>query len=194
MVIKGTGATKEDRLPLSKEDINTLNQTFDAPEDVSALWVTLRDTGARLSEIVYLTVGDVDLQNKSLAIRPNALRGNLKTASSERTIPLSDKALEALQVLRQGKEDGEALFTRYARPRGADSASQMLMKRLRKVVKDNKKTIHSLRHSMKDNLRNTGCPEELGKALLGHSDGSVAARYGSGYTLDVMREALAKTW
>jgi hypothetical protein len=30
--------------------------------------------------------------------------------------------------------------------------------------------------------------------LLGHSDGSVAARYGSGYTLDVMREALAKAW
>ena len=70
------------------------------------LWTTLRDTGARLSEIVYLAVGDVDLQNKSVAIRPNAFRGNLKIASSERTIPLSDKALSALQVLRQGKGDG----------------------------------------------------------------------------------------
>ena len=37
-----------------------------------------------------------------------------------------------------------------------------------------------------------GCPEELAKSLLGHSDGSVASRYGSGYTLDVMREAMAK--
>ena len=194
VIIKGAGATKDDRLPLSKEDIYDLNKTFDAPEDVSALWTTLRDTGARLSEIVYLAVADVDLQNKSVAIRPNSLRGSLKTASSERTIPLSDKALEALQVLRQGKEDGEAIFTRYARSRGADSASQMLMKRLRKVVKDPKKTIHSLRHSMKDSLRNSSCPEELGKALLGHSDGSVAARYGSGFTLEVMREALAKTW
>ena len=194
VIIKGAGATKDDRLPLSKEDIYDLNKTFDAPEDVSALWTTLRDTGARLSEIVYLAVADVDLQNKSVAIRPNSLFGSLKTASSERTIPLSDKALEALQVLRQGKEDGEAIFTRYARSRGADSASQMLMKRLRKVVKDPKKTIHSLRHSMKDSLRNSSCPEELGKALLGHSDGSVAARYGSGFTLEVMREALAKTW
>ena len=194
VIIKGAGATKDDRLPLSKEDIYELNKTFDAPEDVSALWTTLRDTGARLSEIVYLAVADVDLQNKSVAIRPNSLRGSLKTASSERIIPLSDKALEALQVLRQGKEDGEAIFTRYARSRGADSASQMLMKRLRKVVKDPKKTIHSLRHSMKDSLRNSSCPEELGKALLGHSDGSVAARYGSGFTLEVMREALAKTW
>jgi hypothetical protein len=140
------------------------------------------EKGARLSEIVYLAVEDVDLQNKSVAIRLNSFRGSLKTASSERTIPLSDKALEALQVLRQGKEADEAIFTRYARPRGADSASQMLMKRLRKVVKDPKKSIHSLRHSMKDALRNSGCPEELGKAILGHSDGSVASRYGSGCT------------
>jgi integrase len=192
MVIKNAGASKEDRLPLSKEDIYELDKVFDAPDDIAALWTTLRDTGARLSEIVYLAVGDVSLQDKSVAIRPNAFRGKLKTKSSERIIPLSDKALEALQLLRQGKEDGDAIFTRYARPRGADSASQMLMKRLRKVVKDNKKTVHSLRHSMKDALRNSGCPEELAKALLGHSDGSVASRYGSGYTLDVMREALAK--
>jgi len=194
VIVKGKGATKDDRLPLSKEDIHALNQSFEAPDDIAGLWTTLRDTGARLSEIVYLAVGDVDLQAKSVAIRPNAFRDGLKTTSSERTIPLSDKALEALQVLRQGKEDDEAIFTRYARPRGADSASQMLMKRLRKVVKDPKKSIHSLRHSMKDSLRNTGCPDELGKALLGHSDGSVASRYGSGFTLPVLREAMEKAW
>lgn len=194
VIIKDAGATKDDRLPLSKEDIYELNKVFEAPDDVAALWTTLRDTGARLSEIVYLAVEDVDLQNKSVTIRPNSLRGSLKTTSSERTIPLSDRALEALQVLRQGKEADEAIFTRYARPRGADSASQMLMKRLRKVVKDPKKSIHSLRHSMKDALRNSGCPEELGKALLGHSDGSVASRYGSGYTLDVLRQAMEKAW
>ncbi|MDG1339519.1 MAG: tyrosine-type recombinase/integrase [Paracoccaceae bacterium] len=172
MIIKNAGATKDDRLPLSKDDIYELNKVFDAPDDIAALWATLRDTGARLAEIAYLAVGDVDLQNKSVAIRPNSFRSSLKTASSERTIPLSDKALEALQVLRQGKEDDEAIFTRYARPRGSDAASAVCSKRLRKVVKDPKKTLHSLRHSMKDNLRNSGCPEELGKALLGHSDGS----------------------
>jgi integrase len=159
MIIKNAGATKGDRLPLSKEDIYELDKVFDAPDDIAALWATLRDTGARLAEIVYLTVGDVDLQNKSVAIRPNSLRGSLKTVSSERTIPLSDKALEALQVLRQGKEDNEAIFTRYARPRGSDAASAICSKRLRKVVKDPKKTLHSLRHSMKDALRNSEYPD-----------------------------------
>jgi len=31
-------------------------------------------------------------------------------------------------------------------------------------------------------------------AILGHSANSVAANYGSGYALDVMREALVKVW
>lgn len=100
MVIKGAGASKDDRLPLSKDDIYELNSVFDAPDDVAALWTTLRDTGARLSEIVYLAVGDVDLQNKSVTFGENALRKHLKTVSSMRTILLSDNAISSLQALR----------------------------------------------------------------------------------------------
>ena len=78
---------------------------------------------------------------------------------------------------RIGKEDGEPLFGDYARPRGNDAASAMLMKRLRQTISDPKVTIHSLRHRMKDKLRNTGCPEAISKAILGHSENSVAANY-----------------
>ena len=70
----------------------------------------------------------------------------------------------------------------------------MLMKRLRGVITDKKITMHSLRHRMKDKLRNTGCPEALSTAILGHSANTVAANYGSGYALGVMREALEKVW
>ena len=42
----------------------------------------------------------------------------------------------------------------------------MLMKRLRTVITDKKLTIHSLRHRMKDKLRNTGCPEDVSLAIL----------------------------
>ena len=68
------------------------------------------------------------------------------------------------------------------------------MNRLRKVIADKKVTMHSLRHRMKDKLRNTGCPEHLSMAILGHSANSVASNYGSGYALDVMREAMVKVW
>jgi hypothetical protein len=54
--------------------------------------------------------------------------------------------------------------------------------------------MHSLRHRMKDKLRNTGCPEAISLAILGHSANTVAANYGSGYALEVMREHMEKTW
>lgn len=58
---------------------------------------------------------------------------------------------------------------RYGRPDGNTSASAALMKHLRKIVTERKKTIHSLRHRKADQLRAAECPEEIRKALLGHS-------------------------
>ena len=140
-----------------------------------------------------LEVQDVDLQERSVTIRPNGIRG-LKTKGSHRTLPLSQRAAEVLQGHRQGKEDGEALFPRYARPRGSDAASAMMMKRLRTVITDKKLTMNSLRHRMKDKLRNTGCPEAVSMAILGHSTNTIAANYGSGYALEVIREHMERVW
>ena len=99
-----------------------------------------------------------------------------------------------MQEHRKGKEDGGVIFPKYARSRGNDAASAMLMKRLRTVITDKKLTMHSLRHRMKDKLRNTGCPEAISMAILGHGSNTVAANYGSGYALDVMREHMEKVW
>ena len=194
IVIKGSGATRDDRLPLTKAEISALNAVFDTPEDIAAIWATLRDTGARMSEVVYLAVGDVSLQHGSINIRPNAFRDKLKTRGSERTVPVSPTTLQLLQALRVGKGDDEPVFPRYARARGADGASQTMMKRLRQHITEPKKSTHSLRHSLKDEMRNAGVDEGLARAILGHSDGSVAGRYGSGYTVETMRGALQGIW
>jgi len=70
----------------------------------------------------------------------------------------------------------------------------MMMKRLRRQITDKKITMHSLRHRMKDKLRNTGCPEAISLAILGHSTNTVASNYGSGYALDIMREHMEQLW
>jgi len=190
LLIKGAEATKHDRLPLTLEDVWLLNRTFkDKPTEV--YYALLRDTGMRVGELAGLLVGDVSLQDKTLHIQPNDIR-RLKTKGSDRTIPLSDTCLALLQEYRQGKDDSDPLFTAYARPNGNTALSATLMKTVRKVIKEKRKSLHSLRHSMKDALRNTGCHEELSKAILGHSDGSVAGRYGSGYDIASMRQALVK--
>lgn len=69
-----------------------------------------------------------------------------------------------------------------------------MMKRLRKIIPEEKKSLHSLRHKKKDDLRNVGCPEEISKAIMGHSSAEVASRYGSGYGQDILRGWLEKTW
>ena len=76
--IKGAGASKEDRHPLTDEHVAMAIPHYRDDPLAWALFVTLMDTGARLSEIVGLEVRDVDLQERSVAIRPNGIRG-LKT-------------------------------------------------------------------------------------------------------------------
>jgi integrase len=113
---------------------------------------------------------------------------------SERSVPLSPEAVKVLQALITDKDPEAPLFERYAPPRGMDRVSAMMMKRFRKVITDKKLSMHSLRHRMKDKLRNSGCPEAVSMAILGHGTNTVAANYGSGYAIEVMREYLEKTW
>jgi hypothetical protein len=109
-------------------------------------------------------------------------------------VPLSKEALVVLGPLTKGGDPEAALFSRYAKERGGDNCSAMLMKRLRTIITDKKLTMHSLRHRMKDKLRNTGCPEAISTAIQGHSTNTVAANYGSGYALEVMREHMERVW
>ena len=191
--IKGAGASKLDRLPLSDTQVVHLEAAYSNDTTAWALFVCLRDTGCRVSEIAGLRVKDCDTDKECLIISPTPWR-TLKTNNSQRSVPLSPEAIKALEEVSQGKDPEAPLFPQYAKERGGDNCSAMLMKRLRTIITDKKLTMHSLRHRMKDKLRNTGCPEAISMAILGHGSNTVAANYGSGYALDVMREQMEKVW
>jgi len=191
--IKGAGASKLDRLPLSDTQVVNLEAAYSNDIIAWALFVCLRDTGCRVSEIAGLRVKDCDTEKECLIIFPTPWR-TLKTNNSQRSVPLSQEAIKALEEVSQGKDPEASLFPQYAKERGGDNCSAMLMKRLRTIITDKKLTMHSLRHRMKDKLRNTGCPEAISMAILGHGSNTVAANYGSGYALDVMREQMEKVW
>jgi integrase len=191
--IKGAGASKLDRLPLSDTQIVNLEPAYSNDITAWALFVCLRDTGCRVSEIAGLRVKDCDTDKECLIISPTPWR-TLKTNNSHRSVPLSPEAIKALEEVSQGKDPEAPLFPQYAKERGGDNCSAMMMKRLRTIITDKKLTMHSLRHRMKDKLRNTGCPEAISMAILGHGSNTVAANYGSGYALDVMREHMEKAW
>ncbi|GLS33804.1 Phage integrase family protein [Mesorhizobium albiziae] len=193
MEVRGATNSRGARVPLADDDMKALASIMETADALGAIWTTLRDTGARLGEVSNLRVIDVDTEAKAISIRAYGDH-RLKTKNSERTVPLSSAALESLKRECAGKAGEDVLFRSYAGPRRAEAASAALMKRLRTVVKDGKKTIHSLRHRMKDRLRDTQCAESLAREIMGHSEQAVAFNYGSGFALQRKREALEKVW
>lgn len=191
--IRGAGNSQGDRLPLSKEEAEAVLATVPQQKDLHAIYTLLCDTGARVAEISGLQAGDVDLQGRCLMIQTNGIR-SLKTKSSHRIVPLSPRVLKALEPNLTGKKASDPVFERYGRVGGNTACSAALMKYLRKVIIEPKKTVHSLRHKKKDELRSTGCPEEISKVLLGHSSTEVAARYGAGFGAEILTNWMKKTW
>ena len=64
--IKGAGASREDRLPMSDAEVERLLPEYEGHPTAYALFLTLADTGARLAEITGLEAKDVDLETRCL--------------------------------------------------------------------------------------------------------------------------------
>ncbi|MBZ9892318.1 tyrosine-type recombinase/integrase [Mesorhizobium sp. BR1-1-3] len=188
--IKGAAASREDRYPFTEDDLKSLGPIMvKGPEDaLGILWTILRDTGARNSEICRRKISEVDLENGSIAIPVG------KSKNAVRIVPLSPSALAGAKFLATDKPADAFLFPSYATGRQTDSASQALMKRLRTVIKDEKKVVYSLRHRLKDRLRDTDCPADIQEEIMGHDAQNVAKNYGRGYSLEKKRAYLERVW
>lgn len=159
------------------------------------IWRLLAGTGCRLAEVTGLRLEDIRIEGEAVPhMRVTWHEGRrLKTKASLRAVPLVGDALDAAKEARRVTGDGETLFPRYARPRGADAASAILMKHLRKVTTNPRHVVHSLRHSMKDRLREAGVEKTIQDIVLGHASSSIGEIYGSeAAKLTVAHRALLK--
>ena len=149
----------------------------------------LGETGCRLAEIVGLELQDIDMEQELFHIRPNSIR-RLKTKNSERTLPIVDYAMTAMeQALKDSDE--KYLFPRYVRAGTckADHASAALSKWLKKDFDG--LTAHCLRHTFRDRLRAVDCPLELIDQIGGWSSiGSIGSSYGMGFDHEAIRKYL----
>jgi integrase len=158
------------------------------------LLALISDTGMRLSEAAGLAVEDIvlDAEIPYVHVRPHPWR-SLKTASSERKVPLVGASLWA------AKRAVEACGVAYAFPSICDgqrtmgnSTSARLNKWMKSRVSGSGKVIHSLRHSMRDRLRAVECPSEVIDQIGGWTSSGVGQSYGSGYPDHVLSRWLER--
>ncbi|MEH7848661.1 DUF6538 domain-containing protein [Rhizobium laguerreae] len=152
-----------------------------ANPDLKSIWRMLEGTGCRLAEITGLRVSDIVMDGDTPHIKIVAHKGRqLKNASSKRDVPLVGDALAAAREVATRAGASISAFPRYAGPVGPNTASQSLMKWLRKVSTDSLHAVHSLRHNMADRCDLAGVHPTDKAAILGHlNTGASEKHYGS---------------
>ena len=182
----GNGRGPIKRKPMPIEDIKKIQALcYEMDDELRWLVALLSDTGMRLSEAVGLIKSDIYLHDQIpfIKLKPHIWR-KLKTAGSERNIPLVGAALWAITRVSQSPST-DFLFPRYCSllECKADYASNTLNKWLRRQV-PNGCVIHSFRHSVRDRLRAVHCPSEVIDQIGGWQSYGVGRKYGVGYPLE----------
>ena len=175
-----------ERLPVPLNSIRLIqSECFKVNDPQRWLIAIINDTGMRLSEAAGMLTEDIklDVDVPHITLRKHPWR-SLKTASSERDIPLVGSAHEAaIRIVDVGHKYA---FARYCDETkcNANSASAALNKWLKPWI-PNGCVIHSFRHSLRDRLRAVECPSDIIDAIGGWTTAGVGHRYGSGYDLAV---------
>lgn len=200
-----TGSAKEARLSFEQHDLITLLNLdalkTEARKHPWRYWLPLlgRLTGARLEELCQLHVTDfITLQGiDCIRIDDGHESQKLKNSSSRRTLPIHP-ALIQLGLLdyvdNQRTRSSDRLFPELEPVRGklGHAPSKWFSRyRTKMGITNPKKTFHSFRHTLIDDLRDAGVQDSLIKRIVGHEDSAVTfSVYGSRTPLKAMQDAL----
>jgi integrase len=175
-------------------------------------WIPLASLfcGLRLNEACQLDVSDIRLIEDIACFvitersASNTTDKRLKTASSERVVPIHPELLSLgfMEFVAGRRRAGEAkLFGEVglgATGYRSTTFSAWFARFAAKAGASSKKTcFHSLRHGFRDALREAQVPRDIALALGGWShisggSGSVSDAYGSGYRIPTLFEAISR--
>jgi integrase len=183
------------RLPIKPEDIKKVQEEcFKADDEKRWLIALIADTGMRLAEGAGLLKSDFIIKDgiQCVSIKPHSWR-SLKTASSERIIPLVGSAKWAAGRILAQPDSSQFAFANYndGQRTNANSASAALNKRLKTKIGQGY-TIHSFRHSMRDRLRAVECSSDVIDQIGGWLTQGVGNAYGEGYPANILAKQLER--
>lgn len=175
---------QEKRLPKFLE-MDQVKVLLEAPNDATllgardrAMLETLYSTGIRVSELVNLSVDDVDFLGESVVVRGKGRK--------ERIAPIGPTALTAIRKyleLRQRDSrspsfDQQALFVnKHGQRLSTRSVRRKLDKYLMQVGLDPDISPHTLRHTFATHMLNAGADLRSVQELLGHQSISTTQVY-----------------
>ena len=176
------------RLPISIDRLRLIQQTCrKTDDDLRWLIALISKRGMRLAETAGLLKADIQLDHgiPHVSLKPHAWR-HLKTANSERMIPLVGESLWAAQRILECTEM-EFAFPRFTNTTRFNSnlASATLNIWMMPFVPD-ECFFHSFRHSLRDRLRALETHSEFADVLGEWKSECFGQSYGNGYDLPVL--------
>lgn len=210
------GRQGEKRLSYSKEDLKLIFTSpiytgcLNARQRETAGKMVIKDhkywlplialyTGARLEEIGQSLIADIGCDNGVYYLDINTLDEgkSLKTKSSHRKVPLHKTLIDAgfIKYVESLQGKGETkLFPELNKDKHGRCTrpfSKWYSRYTRELgITDKRKVFHSFRHAFKDACRDAEIEEAIHDALTGHTTASIGRRYGSGYNIPVLNNAI----
>lgn len=179
---KEVGRKIEKRPPLPDDVVKKTQSKLAGVKDNDALrwsWCLMAGTSAHVKEVAFLELQDIDIEREVLEVRPNSLRGDLKTDSRDRAIPLiGDALVAAKEIVRamEGSKPSDPVFPRYCKhERSSDALSATLNNHIRSVTDLEDTTTYGLRHRVSAKLRLAGAPQETIDRVMGHTIAATGA-------------------
>ncbi|MGW8185363.1 MAG: tyrosine-type recombinase/integrase [Candidatus Moraniibacteriota bacterium] len=129
------------------------------------------ETGIRLSELVNISVGDIDTKSKTIRIK--------RKGDTEQTIPLNNNLIKLLKCFIKNKNSLMPLIVNKRGGRMTARRVAIMVKGYFKIAKVDRVgiSVHSIRHSFCSRLLEKGVNLKTIQILAGHKNISTTERY-----------------
>jgi integrase len=190
--------------PIYKDKVGAVGSRKYDPKLAGDYWVPLLAlyTGMRSNECCQLLTADIVKIDGIDVIRVTKKGGGgkrLKTAASERIIPIHPKLIEmgfveyADHMRRQGEERLFPHLKQSAKGYYSDNFQKKFGRYLSSVsAKEPKTSFHSFRHNFRDAMRLADVPDWIAKRLGGWKEQGTDAVYGGNTSVGVLLEQIRK--
>lgn len=156
------------------EQLKRLLSVSQQRPDWQRLYLALRMTGCRPSELCQAQIVDLEQGSAGLQLRLRKHKTVAKTG--ERIIPLSEPVVEVIQSAVGNRRSGPVFVTEKGRPWDVEWASRLFRRFAREAQLPEALVLYSARHEFGTKVTELGGIAEA-KELLGHTNITTTQRY-----------------